>query len=99
NVFAGQFVADPVRDARRRDPQPTVALATRFDTRATNAIVILQRLHHRRQILRVVLQIGIERCDVTATRDLHSSPASPRLTAPEPEPLAAQTRIVRAELQ
>src|SRR2546423_1225688 len=47
DVFAGQFVADPIRDPRRSDSEPTVTLAPRFDTRAANAVEIAQRFHHR----------------------------------------------------
>src|SRR2546423_1609365 len=73
--FTGEFVAYPIRDARRRDAQPIIAGASCRDSRAANAISVLEGLKHYRQIFRIILQIGIEGSDKSTTRDLHSGPA------------------------
>src|SRR5665213_1282090 len=43
NVFAGQFVANPVGDVRRRDSDKTIAVAARLDPRAARAVEFFQR--------------------------------------------------------
>src|SRR6267378_2140691 len=90
DVLAGQFVPNPIGDARRRDSEPTVPLTSRLDPRAADAIVIFQRFQHRGQIFRIVLQIGVECCDESTARGLHSSPARRRFAAIKFEPLRAQ---------
>src|SRR6202035_3772801 len=43
NVLAGQFVADPIGNPRRNNPEPAVALAARFNAGAAHAVGAAQR--------------------------------------------------------
>ena len=93
NFFAGQFIPDRVGDARRGDADKAVAFTARFHARAADAVKIFQRLQKFRQILRVVLQIGVEREEIFAARGLESGKARRALATVEREPLRADARI------
>ena len=74
-----------------------VALAARLHARAADAVEVFQRLQKFRQVLRVVLQIGVERDEVFAARGLQAGKARRALAAVEREPLHADARVARRE--
>ena len=98
DVFAGQPVANPVGNARRRHADEPVALAPRRHARTAGAVEFFERRQQFRQVARVVLQIGIEGDDGPAARRLHARPQRRGLPTVEREPLGANARVARREV-
>ena len=93
DLFARQFVPHPIGDARRGDAYETVPLAARLDTRAANAIELLQRLQKPRKLFRIILQIGVERYEILAASSLQAGPTGRGFTAVERKSLDADQGV------
>src|SRR5258706_5459405 len=68
DLFAGEFVPHPVRNTRRRDADEVISRASRFDARAADAIRLLQPFKKFREVLRIILQVRVERDQVSSSR-------------------------------
>src|SRR5665213_1235835 len=74
-----------------------IAFAARLHTRAADAVEVFQRRQKFRQILRVILQIGVEREEIFAARGLETGEARRALAAVECKFLHADARVSRRE--
>src|SRR2546425_5453759 len=64
-----------------------------MDARAANAIELFQGFEESRQVLRVILQIGVERDEVLPARSLQAGPTCGRLAAVESKTLHPDARV------
>ena len=72
--FVRYFIAHAVGDFGRDLADEIIALAAVFQPRTAHAIVLFQRFEKFRQVLRVVLQVGVQRGDELAARRLDARP-------------------------
>ena len=93
NLLAGQLVAHPVGDARGRHADEMIALAAHLHTRATDTVEIFQRLQEFRQVLGIILQVGVQREEIFAAGGLEPGEAGRALAAVVGKALHADVRV------
>ncbi len=74
DILSGHFITHPVGDARRYDADKAIALAARLDTRTADAVELLQCFQKLWHIARIVLEVGIQGHNVSASRRIHARP-------------------------